>query len=366
MASSFKVLFGDGATPADPDFYSDVTSLEVEENADLPGAIQFTLPIRTTPTSDLTVVGDARFSPYARIAVVIQIPTRPDACIFDGYVLSHRVHVDKGVTSASVRVWGQDVSCVMNLEEKAKEWKETDGTIANTIFATPYNFGTAPGNTQDDSGQHPESGHTVMQRGTDFQFLRERARRTGRLFRVACTTQPGDANNTGYFIKPDLGAEPNATLVLNPAESANIESLDVEWDVARPTRVNARALIRAKDPVDGGVAVSGLSDLDSQTLDALVGRRRMTVMLTASVDDASELQTRARSILREAGWFVKCESDVDLSRLDAVIRAATVVQIRGAGNVLSGKYFVWSVRHTITAQSHRMKLVLLRNALGTS
>jgi hypothetical protein len=366
MPSSFKVLFGDAATPADADFYSLLTTLEVEENADLPGAIELTLPISTTGASDVTIVGDARFSPYARIAVVVQIPTKPDACIFDGYVLSHRVHVDKGVTSASVRVWGQDVSCVMNLVERAKEWTQTDGTIANTIFGTLHPFGTAPANTQDDSGQHPESGHTVMQRGTDFQFLRERARRAGRLFRIACATQPGDSNNIGYFIKPDLDAQPAATLVLNPVESANIDSLDVEWDVARPTEVKARALLRAKDSVDGGVAASGLSDLDGQTLDALVGSHGMSVMLTASVDNAGELQGRARSILREAGWFVKAESEVDLSRLDTVVRAATVVQVNGAGNVLSGKYFVWSVRHTITAHSHRMKLVLQRNALGTS
>jgi hypothetical protein len=32
--------------------------------------------------------------------------------------------------------------------------------------------------------------------------------------------------------------------------------------------------------------------------------------------------------------------------------------------VHSGKYFVWSIRHTITQDTHRMRFVLTRNAVG--
>ena len=42
----------------------------------------------------------------------------------------------------------------------------------------------------------------------------------------------------------------------------------------------------------------------------------------------------------------------------------TVVLINGAGTLNSGKYYVWSVRHTITADSHKMKFMLVRNAVG--
>jgi hypothetical protein len=62
---------------------------------------------------------------------------------------------------------------------------------------------------------------------------------------------------------------------------------------------------------------------------------------------------------------VKCEGETDLARLKSVLRVATVVQVNGAGKLHSGKYFVWSVRHTIGAESHRMKFVLVRNAVGS-
>ena len=72
----------------------------------------------------------------------------------------------------------------------------------------------------------------------------------------------------------------------------------------------------------------------------------MTVLLTAPVDDAGELTLRAEALLREAGWFVRCEGEADVARLKAVLRAGTVVQVDGVGALHSGKYLVWSVRHT--------------------
>ena len=41
----------------------------------------------------------------------------------------------------------------------------------------------------------------------------------------------------------------------------------------------------------------------------------MTQRLTATVDDAGELASRAQAVLREAAWFVKCEGATDAGRL---------------------------------------------------
>jgi hypothetical protein len=339
----------------------------VEENADLPGAIQLAMPVTIegpVGSENLTVLGDRKFLPYARIAVVASVDLKPDACIFDGYVLSHRIHLDRGTTASSVQVWGQDASCLMNLEETIHEWVDSDGAIANAIFGK-YHFSQADENIDDeDSADHPESGHSVMQRGTDAQFLRDRARRLGRLFRVCCDSRAGQ--NTGYFIKPNVEGDAVITLVLNPVAESNVDTLDFEWDVARPTEVVAQALLLDKDPVDGGVTDSGLKPLDDRSLAAFTGEHVMTTRLAATVDGLSELQNRAASLLREAGWFVKCEGETDVTRLGAVLRVGTLAQIDGAGTLHSGKYFVWSVRHSITAHAHRMKFVLVRNAVGAS
>jgi hypothetical protein len=368
MADGFQVFFGDGATAADDAFYAGLTSVEVEENADLPGAVQLTLPISTQGTSgneDLTLVGDDRFKPYARLAVVATPDGGAGACIFDGYVLSHKIQVDRGTTAASLQVWGQDVSCLMNVKEQLHAWTDSDGRIANTIFGN-YGFQTTGGNTQDDSPAHSEDGHVLMQRATDAQFLRDRARRNGKLFRVAGGERAGQ--NTGYFVKPDLGASSAVTLTLNPPADANVDALELSWDVARPTTVLAQILTDTKDPQQVRSTESGLSLLDSRSLSDFIGNdeRKMEARLTGIADSGEELRQRAASLLREASWFVRCEGEADLARLHHVLRAATVVQLNGAGRLHSGKYFVWSVRHTITAQAHRMRFVLVRNAVGAA
>src|SRR5262249_25052919 len=118
-----------------------------------------------------------------------------------------------------------------------------------------------------------------------------------------------------------------------------------------------------EDGVGADTTDSGLSLLDAQGLSDFSGQT-MTVLLTAPADDAQELSLRAQSLLREADWFARCQGEADVARLNAILRVGTVVVINGAGSLNSGKYFVWSVRHTITADSHKMKFTLVRNAMG--
>jgi phage protein D len=343
-----------------------MTSLEVEENVDLPGAIQLSLPVNATDAGDLAFVNDATLQPFATVAVVAAVEGKADECIFDGFVLSHKLHLETGTTGSMLEVWGQDASWLMNLEEKVKEWTDvTDAAVASSIFGD-YGISPASENTQDDSPSHTEDGHTLMQRGTDIQFLRTLGRRNGKLVRVACAGQPGQ--RTGYFAKPKLDGDPVLTLTINDPENWNVRALDVEWDVTRPSKVKAsQALFNdsSEDGASGDASDSGLDPLADRGISSFSGKD-ITVLLTAPVDEAGELSLRAKALLRDAGWFVRCEGETDVARLKAVLRAGAVVQVAGIGSLNSGKYYVWSVRHSLTADSHKMKFVLVRNAVGAA
>jgi phage protein D len=362
MASTYRLLF-DGA-PGE-DLANAITSLEVEENAELPGAIELTLPI-SAADDDLTFVNDERLKPFANIAVVAAAEGGTDECIFDGYVLSHKLHLETGVTASVLKVWGQDASWLMNLEEKAREWVDvSDSSVAASIFGE-YGISPSPNNTDDDSPVHTEDVHSLMQRGSDSQFLRSLARRNGKLFRVACEGEPG--TRIGYFCVPQVEGEAAVTLKVNDTAAWNVGKLDIEWDVTRPTTVQAGQKLftdTAAEGVSGDASASGLAALDSRDAATFMGRP-MVAMLTAPVGDGGELALRAQSLLREAGWFVRAEGETDVARLNAILRVGRVVQIEGIGTLNSGKYYVWSVRHTITADAHTMRFVLMRNAVGES
>jgi hypothetical protein len=362
LASTFQLLV-DGAA-AESSFYDSIAGLEVEENADLPGAFQLSVPIARTDGGELSQVSEARFRPYAHLAVVVGVDGGSSECIFDGYVLSHKLHLERGATGGTLEVWGQDASWLMNLEEKVREWPDqSDADVAGAIFGE-YGFTPADANAADESPSHPETGHSLMQRATDAQFLRDLAVRSGKLFRV----RPGSAAGqcAGWFAKVDLAAAPATTIRLNDPSNWNVDSLDFEWDVMRPTAVSARQALfddSEEDGADGAASDSGLVPLDAQPLDTFAGRP-MTVLLTAVVDDAGELALRSQAVLRERGWFVRCEGEAELARLGVVLRVGSIVQVEAMGALYSGKYLVWSVRHTIGTEAHKMRFVLLRNAMG--
>jgi hypothetical protein len=50
--------------------------------------------------------------------------------------------------------------------------------------------------------------------------------------------------------------------------------------------------------------------------------------------------------------------------LNAIVAPHEIVTVSGAGAIDSGDYFVKAVTHTIDSAMHKMRVELLRNALG--
>ena len=231
MASSYNLMFN--GQQADSTLYATITSVEVEESLDMPAALQITLPVSRDSGGDLTYVGDPRFAPLATVSVVASaggsgasgVSSGPagavastigggsaasaDQCIFDGYVLAQKVHLESGITNASISIWGQDATWLMNQTEKVREWVDvTDSAVAASIFGD-YGITPSDQNDADDSPSHTADTHSLMQRGSDIAFLRLLARRSGKLCRVVCADKPG--TRTGFFARPTLDGDPAVT-----------------------------------------------------------------------------------------------------------------------------------------------------------
>lgn len=363
MASFFDILIG--GTPA-TDFDTNVVELEVEENVDMPSAFRLSLPVALNAAGDYDTVSDTRLGPFSNIAVTAKAADNQVHCLIDGYVLSQEIHLDTGTSASKIKVSGQDATWLMNATETVREWADvTDGAAANTIFGE-YGFTPDPGNLDNDSSAHTSDTASLMQRASDAQFLRDLARRGGKLFRVYCTDTPGQ--RTGAFVAPSVAGDPVTILTLNPADAANIGPLDISWDVMRPSTVSAEQLLftdSSGSAAGGDTTDSGVADLDATGLAAFAGTP-VKALLTTVTSDAATVTQRAQSVLQDSGWFVRCEGSTDASRLGSIIRAGTVVQVNAAGSLHSGNYFVWTVKHHITADKHEMKFVLVRNAVGAA
>ena len=361
MTNSFSIVIGGVAAQ---DLAASFSELEIEENLDQPSALSISLPINRTPAGDYDLINDTRLAPLSNIAVVATAADNNPQCLFDGYVLGQSAHLDTGTVASTLRVSGQDATWLMNTNEQVHEWVDvTDGDLANSIFGS-YGFIPDPSNLTNDSPAHTSDGRTLMQRATDAQFLRTLARRNGKLFRVFCTSRPGV--RTGFFAPPALDGAPASTLTLNDSAAATVDAVDISWDVIRPSSNTAMQTLLADNDSSGAGGThsdSGLTLLGARSLAAFVGSS-ITSLLSPTVNDAQELTQRSQSVLIEAGWFVRCTGTADVNRLGSILRAGTIAQLCAAGSLHSGKYYVWSVRHRITAEKHTMDFVMMRNAVG--
>jgi len=360
MTVSFQLQVG--GMPAPAALQADLQSVEVEENVDGPGALVLNLQVNRTPSGDLNYVDDGTFEPYTPVSVVLTAGSSTQ-CVFDGYVLSWRLHLDRASTESPLRVQAQDASWLMNIDNVVREWPGlTDGQVANDIFGS-YGFATVTANTEDDSPAHQPDQHTLFQRATDLQFLHGLARRNGKLCRVTCADKPGA--RTGYFVRPVVDGSPVATISLIDPLTWTTDALDLDWDVMRPTEVDASqaSLTSAGGSgVPGDSTSSGLAALGARDLPTFAGRSS-TMLLTATAD-APELPQRTAAVLTESGWFARCQGEADLDRLGTVVRAGALVMVDGAGKAHAGNWFVWRVNHLIKTDSCRTRFTLVRNAIG--
>jgi hypothetical protein len=86
--------------------------------------------------------------------------------------------------------------------------------------------------------------------------------------------------------------------------------------------------------------------------------------VVAPVDDSGDLHARGEGALIESDWFVRATCQTSVHAMHAIVRANTIVNLRGVGKRHSGKYYVASVRHIIDATAHNMEIELIRNGWG--
>jgi phage protein D len=304
---------------------------------------------------DLPMLIDGRIDAGSELAVISPFGGT-STYLVKGPVTNQQVHIEHAGSGSWVEVIGADSTVAMDRETKAAVWPDvTDGDVATTIFAR---YGFTP-DVEATSAGHFEVKHALVQRDTDYRFVRKLAYRNGYCFWVDWDAR---GLETAHFKRPPIGAAPAAELVII-IKPNNIGSFDVNWDSELPVSLDgAQVNLNDKTTIDGSVAQSPLTPLGSQ---AVVGRVPRTMHLAAPADDSGDLRARGEAALINAGWFVRARCQTSVNALQAIVRPHTMVSLRGAGTRFSGKYFVSAVRHWIDGSAHRMDIEMLRNAFGS-
>lgn len=305
---------------------------------------------------DLPMLVDGRTDAGSELSVIAPVDGKNNYLV-KGPVTGQQIHIEHGGAGSFVEVSGSDTSIAMDRETKTTLW--SDVTDSDAVTAIVAQYGYVPDVDSTDAG-HYETKHTMVQRDTDLQFVRRLARRNGFIFWITCDEI---GIETAHFKRPPVDGGAESELIIN-LESNNLSTLDINWDSERPTSVVAAQLdLNDKSDIDGDVTKSPLRSLGDKALDEIATETR-SIHIAAPVDGAGDLQSRGEGALIEAGWFIRATCQTTIFALKTLVRAHTVINLRGAGSRFSGKYFVSGVRHTIDAAEHRMDLELIRNGWG--
>ena len=371
----------------DNEFYADVVSLTVEENT--ASGNTFRLQLATTLQDDGSwkYLDDDRLALFTKVSIKIGFTGGGGLAgalgsllggggndgleqLFDGYITGFQLSLGSEPGKTDIDVSGMDTSVLMSLEEKISTWPDmADSDIAQQIlnnYVAEVQADTTP-------TVHQENETTVVQRGTDIQFVRDLAQRNGLEFYFE--TDKDSGNVVAYFRAPQLTSTPQPDLAIQFGDQSNLKSFSARLSGQRPLNVKTEQMDVKADSLNAAqvsdTQLPKLGDNDANTLigdplDSLVtpkDAQAQMLVLGPPTSDSTELQSIAQAARDEAGWLITATGEINSDAYETVLRPHRLVLVKGAGKAYSGKYYVTRVVHELKGDgSYTQKFEARRNA----
>jgi phage protein D len=303
----------------------------------------------------------------------------------EGYVLAHgiiterKVNLAEGGPGSSLEIACEDRRRVMDRKPRSKAHEGTASQIAEQILKT-YEFETDVTETEI---QYEEDKGTLNQaEETDLAFVTKLAGRNGHRFWIDWQVGAGfagfevtetahfkpsppqpETNGLGFLAPLLLAPEATAELKLNAGDGcSNVASFELQSNAEAP---NQTGPIRRVNADDGDVADSCVPGPTTERLGAQpTAPRQARERRLVTAGDAQEARVRSEAALNDASWSVQATAETSVQALNGFVAPHQIVKVSGAGALNSGDYFVKAVTHTVDSVAHKLRIELLRNALG--
>lgn len=347
-----------GRAPASASIVDAVQEIEVDTSTEVASVLRLRLGVAQTAIGDWEILQDDLLRPLVPLGIRVQVGAGVPKALVNGYVASQRVVYGDEPGTSALEVTAMDATLLMNLEEKITAWPNmADSVIATSIFGqhtlAPKVESTSPGLVEQEG--------TTIQRGTDIRFLRHLARRNG--FECFVQAEPITGIDQGFFRPPPLAGAPQAVLSVSMGLETNVSQFGVRYDMVQPTTVDAAGLdIKTKSTETAVAAAAAQTPLGREG--ALLRLTPAPVIRPADTGEMRNpgLKTLAQALVDRSEWAVVAEGQVGSDV--GVLRPGELVNVRGAGSLFNGSYYVTRVVHRIGPGGYTQRFEARRNAVG--
>lgn len=355
------------AVPAPLPVVEALHSVEVTHNDQGRSGFQVTFGVgRAGPTNllDYALVANPLLRPMNRVVLMVTFNAIPRV-LFDGVVTHRQLAPSAQPGASTLTLTGEDVSVMMDLEEKVHEHPAQPEPLIIPQLLLPYAaYGMIPTIIPPATLDVPIPLYrTPVFRGTDYAYLQEMARRYGYVFHVS--PGPAPMTNRAYWGPPNRLDLPQRALSVNMGAQTNVDSIHFQYDALEATTVKGQAFALGQP-----VPVRTFTSLRMPPLAAmppLVAQGRTRTSLMDEPDGAGYVAAFGRAQGRTDASMdavVTATGELDALRYGDVLRARGLVGVRGVGFSHDGFYAVKSVTHSIRQGEYKQRFTLTREGLG--
>jgi phage protein D len=349
--------------PASTAVLNAMKQVEMEDHAGMADMLRLRLAVAVKEDgSGWAILDDDLFNRLSNIELSVTVGSGAATPLVSAYVIEVDSTFSSEPSGSVLTVTAMDPTVLMHLDEKVKPWPNMmDSDVASAIFSDAnYRFTPVVEST---GWSRQENDHTLMQRGTDIQFLHQLADRNG----YECFVEMNDAGEIeGHFHPPKHDSQPQGTLTVNMGAATNVDKFRARFDMLGPTTAQAATL----DPDDAS-AQQGQAEEATQA-EGMGGqpsvpadRPRRVLLSQLGMAQAGEVQRYAQSIVDRSSWSIVAEGEVNTLGYGGILKAKQPVMVRGVGRQFSGRYYVERVLHMIRGDgTYVQRFTLRRNATG--
>lgn len=370
LGTMLQLLIGPTvAVPAPATLMDVVDEIEIMHADDEPSAFQMTLLAGRSGPSDLLdyqLLTSPQLTPFHRVVMVVTVGAVPQV-LFDGVITHVELSPSPQPGGTRIRVTGDDLTAVMDLEERSVEHPAQDETvIANKIILSYGAYGLIPQVIPPTVVDPPiPTERTPVQQGTDLEYLREMADRHGHVFHIL--PGPVPMASTAYWGPPKLVDVPQRAVTVNMGAHSNGTISSIRNDAQAPEFVDDEVQDRLTNERVPVATVAPLRPPLALFPSWITQRPNVrTTKLRAGGLSATQAFARAQARTDAAADTVTVSGELDAAQYGGVLRSRGLVGVRGAGFSYDGLYYVKSVTHRITRGSYTQSFTLTRDGVGST
>ena len=289
--------------------------------------------------------------------------------LMDGVITRHEFTASNEPGQSTLTLTGVDVSQVMDLIDLSgfPWWAMPAEAQVAVILARYAMYGIIPVIVPSPLLFVPNPLTTLpTQRGTDYAHIRKLADDTGYVFYL----EPGPVAGTNYaYWGPELKfGEVQPALSVNMDAATNVESLSFSFDGLGKTIF----IMFVQEPISKVAIPIPIPDVTP--INPPLGIRPPIPLSNTFLNRPQELeddtskyeivQAAARGLARasQASDVISASGTLDVLRYGHILKARSLVGVRGAGKTYDGHYFVKGVTHNIKRGEYKQSFTLSRNA----